>query len=187
MRRIAREVGISATAIYLYFANKDAIFEALVDEGMERLFETLSAIRSEGGPPMDVFERMCRGYIEFGLQNPEYYEIMFVLRSEAMSRFPADKYRRARRNLGLMGEVIEAATGSSSDSALIRATSVWASLHGVVSLIIAGRVDARINQHAVVDHTVARLCADVLQKRIEAPPADSVGIRSDPDIQSIQL
>ena len=37
MRKLAKSVGCTATSIYLYFSNKDALIHALIDEGMEGL------------------------------------------------------------------------------------------------------------------------------------------------------
>ncbi len=161
MRRIAREIGISATSIYLYFNNKDALFEALVDEGMDRLFETLSRARASAGDSIESFHRMCRAYVTFGLENPEYYELMFMLRSDAMSRFPAEKYRRARRNLDLMQEVIADASGVDKAQARIRATSTWMTLHGAVSLIVAQRLDVQIDREGMIECILARLDAEI--------------------------
>lgn len=157
MRRIAREIGISATSIYLHFASKDALFEELVDEGMERLHQDLRRARDASPSDHEAFGAMCRAYVRFGLDNPEYYEIMFVLRSREMSRFPMAKYRRARRNLDMMAQVIADAASLRVDDARLRATAVWMTLHGVVSLIVAQRIDVHIDQESVIDFILNRL------------------------------
>jgi AcrR family transcriptional regulator len=94
MRKIARAVGCSATSIYLHFENKDALIHALIDEGMHQLHEALGRLPGRGATAAER-ETLCRTYIDFGLDNPEYYEVMFMLHPERMARYPAEKYRRA--------------------------------------------------------------------------------------------
>src|SRR5512133_530575 len=84
LRRIAAQIGCSATAIYLYFENRDALVHSLIDEGFDMLYQRLLRAAAEDGldPTADPLGRLRRigwEYIGFGLDNPEYYEIMFML------------------------------------------------------------------------------------------------------------
>ncbi|PEN14026.1 TetR family transcriptional regulator [Longibacter salinarum] len=150
MRRIASEIDYSATSIYLYFDNKDMLLHALIDEGMNQLFDALSTIaKQHQSAPIDRLEALCDGFISFGLDNPEYYEIMFQLRPERMERYPPEKYREARRNLDFFRMTLaEGASAGVFDvvDPRVCASSVWASLHGTVSLLLAERVDVRIDR-----------------------------------------
>ena len=47
---IAREAGVSKGTIYVYFQGKDDLFEALIDETRDRLFEQLAAELDRPGP-----------------------------------------------------------------------------------------------------------------------------------------
>ncbi len=157
MRRIARTIGYSATSIYLHFEGKDALLHALIEEGMQRLGRVLKRAAASDGTPVMRLQRVCEAYVRFGLRNPEYYEIMFMLHPEHMKRFPPEKYRRARRNLEIIGNAIRDASSNASASAdelLMRASAVWASLHGAVSLIIARRIDAKITRKELVERVV---------------------------------
>ena len=159
MRRIAREIGYSATSIYLYFENKDALFHALIDEGMERLLEALkkAEVDQTGGAPTRL-RAICRQYVDFGLSNPEYYEVMFMLHPEHMERYPAEKYRRARRNLDLIASVLSEGI-QQGDFAMkdprVTASTIWAALHGAVSLLLVQRVDIRIDRDVFIEETMA--------------------------------
>lgn len=161
MRKIARAIGYSATSIYLHFENKDALVHALIEEGMERLQQRLEAAAAEHpDDPVACLQALCRGYLRFGLENREYYEIMFMLRPEQMERYPADKYRRARRNLDVIAAVLArgAAEGlTAPEDVQVRATVIWASLHGAVSLLIARRVDVRIDPEDLVAASVRQV------------------------------
>jgi AcrR family transcriptional regulator len=156
-RRIADAVGVTATSIYLHFESKNALFEALVDEGMDCLYARLTEARcSDSGAAGHDLAALCRAYLEFGLENPEYYELMFVIRTHAMSRFPAEKYRKARRNLDLLGDLLMRLDPEAlPDQVRVAATSIWASLHGVVSLLNAHRIDRAIEPDQLVEHAIA--------------------------------
>ncbi|MEM1042821.1 MAG: TetR/AcrR family transcriptional regulator [Bacteroidota bacterium] len=165
MRKIARSVGCSATSIYLHFENKDALLHALIDEGMMQLNASLQKIADSHPDPAERLEAMSRGYVHFGLDHPEYYEVMFMLHPERMARYPAEKYRRARRNLELFAEALGA--GAETDQfdvadPAMAASVLWAGLHGAVALLLAQRVDVRFERdaiaEAVVRHAIAGFC-----------------------------
>lgn len=157
MRKIARAVGCSATSIYLHFEGKDALIHALIDEGMARLHESLCAPHTEPDDPAAGLDAMARAYVRFGLENPEYYQVMFQLHPERMARYPAENYRRARRNLELFAAVIAAGVQRgvfAAESPDVSAHVLWTALHGLVSLLLAERVDVRVADEAFVDAAI---------------------------------
>lgn len=177
LRRIAREIGISATSIYLYFGSKDALFEALVEEGMHRLQMVLEAESTRSPTSLDAYRRMCRAYLEFGFNNPEYYEIMFIFRSDLMRRFPPEKYRKARRNFHLFQRVVEDVTALGKEDSRILTAAIWMTLHGIVSLVIGQRLDIGIDREKTVSRALEGLDALIISRMpplrenlSEAPP-----------------
>ena len=163
MRKIAAAAGCSATSIYLHFASKDALTHALISEGMERLYATLTATRAPD--PAERLGALSRAYVRFGLDNPEVYQILFQLTPERMERFPAEQYRRARRNIDLFAETIargaEAGRLRAEPTADVAANVLWTALHGLVSLRLAGRIDVRLAGDAFVEAAVAQALAGV--------------------------
>lgn len=155
MRSIATRVGVSATSIYLYFDGKDTLVHGLIDEGMESLHESLLRAEAPAAAPAARLENLCRAYLEFGRSNPEYYEIMFLLHPARMARYPAEKYRRARRNLEIFAAALEPLCPPGAD---LRLTShaLWCLLHGAVSLRIAGRMDSHVEPERLAAETVSR-------------------------------
>lgn len=158
MRKIAREIDYSATSIYLYFDSKDSLLHALIHEGMMQLYDMLcDAAEAHPDDPIARLEALCRCSITFGLDNPEYYEIMFQLRPERMERYPAEKYRQARRNLELFARALTDGMASGvlhANDARVSASTIWASLHGTVSLLLAERVDVRIDRDAFIEAAI---------------------------------
>ena len=163
MRRIAREIGYSATTIYLHFESKQELVYALIDEGAQRLFDlTVEAGRPHAAAPRTRLEKACQTYIEFGLANPEYYEIMYLLHPDQMGRYPTDKYRRARRNILYLRDCLvqlEQEGRLTLTDPLASATAVWASLHGTVSLILARRVDKSVDIDVLIRASIQSILA----------------------------
>ncbi len=176
MRKIARAIGYSATSIYLHFESKDALVHALIEEGMAQKYEALRSIVE--AHPEDVIARLkalCRGYIAFGIDNPEYYEIMYMLHPEQMARFPAEKYRRARRNLEVIVETLREGAERKLlrvEDPLVAASAIWAALHGAVSLLFSRRMDVRIDREAFIDTVIAQ----TLRSYIVAPEGADAGL-----------
>lgn len=158
MRKIADAIGYSATSIYLYFDSKDALLHALIHEGMMQLHEELEeAAARYAEAPLDRLRALCRCFIDFGLDNPEYYEIMFQLRPERMERYPPEKYREARSNLDFFGRVLREGEEQGIfgiEDAKVSASAIWASLHGTVSLLLAERVDVSIERETFIETAI---------------------------------
>ncbi len=182
MRRVASEVGVSATSIYLYYKDKKALIHALIAEGMEllgqglreSLAEAQAAGRSSAELPVKRIEAMCRQYLEFAQAHPEYYEIMFLLRPQLMDRYPRRMYRVARKNLGLAVRELAAADGqTASDEHRLRASVMWSTLHGAVSLMQASRFDASLPRERLMDEALATALAAGCPQRTPNLPAET--------------
>jgi AcrR family transcriptional regulator len=171
MRKIAAEIGYSATSIYLHFKNKDALFHALIDEGMSLLLER----QMEGAArnPDDAVQRLrvlCRGYIDFGLEMPEYYEIMFLLRPKLSNRFSIEIFRRARRNLDLVRATIETGvTEGMMDVGDVDSMThvIWAQLHGAISILLAMRLDIRVDRQEFIENVIDQVVLSVTKSRLQ--------------------
>lgn len=178
MRKIARAIGYSATSIYLHFESKDALVHTLIEEGMAQKYEKLRAIVE--AYPEDLIgrlEALCRGYIAFGIENPEYYEIMYMLHPVQMARFPAEKYRRARRNLEVIVQTLQKGAEQNLlyvEDPLVAASAIWAALHGAVSLLFSRRMDVRIDRQTFID----ALIAQTLRSYVAAPERHTAGVSS---------
>lgn len=166
MRKIAASVGCSATSIYLYFKNKDDLLHALIEEGFEMLHQNLTQVY-EGVPdsrPDAGIEGLCREFIRFGMENPEYYEIMFQLHPKHMRRYPVEKYRKARRNIDLIMHSLQQGHEQQlfyiPDARLV-ANVILSTLHGGISLMNAGRIDAKVDRESYVETIIQSVLAGI--------------------------
>lgn len=160
IRMIARRVGCSVGTIYFYFENKDVLVHALIEEGFDKLLEIQEQTEVLVADPLERLQTLCRNYIRFGLDNPEYYEIMFMLKPPQMARYPAEKYRKARRGL----EVLSAAIAQCHQSGFmqvhqpfVRAHLIWGFMHGIITLLQAKRIDRSIDRNTLIEETVRQV------------------------------
>src|ERR1700761_8372415 len=78
IRKIADLIEYSPTTVYLYFKDKDEIFFILHDIGFQKMQEL--NVNLEGLDPLQELHQMGENYLEFGMMNPEFYDLMFVQR-----------------------------------------------------------------------------------------------------------
>lgn len=160
MRKIARSIGYSATSIYLHFTGKDQLVHALITEGMRLLMHRLQPIFDDLKlDPVEIIRRICHAYVEFGLANPGYYEIMYVLHPESITRYPEKQYREARalvenlRNVFARGMSLGIIDRSNPTTT---ANVLWSQMHGLVSLIHGQRFDRSLARDSLISDAVER-------------------------------
>jgi AcrR family transcriptional regulator len=175
MRKIANEVGCSATSIYLYFDNKDALLHALIEEGFDLLMKACYQVLERDSGTLAKLLDMLNAYIQFAIDQPEYYSVMFSLRPAQMSRYPADKFRKARKGIELTAELLKQAEKEgiieSGQDTYLLAWYMWSNMHGGVMLMLSQRLDVKIEPRefvrTIVERTLSSLLQDVeLMKKI---------------------
>ena len=80
IRKIADIIQYSPTTIYLYFKDKNEIFYSLHELGFQKMAELNRNLPDIKNPLTRLF-KMGENYIEFGLSNQEFYDIMFISRA----------------------------------------------------------------------------------------------------------
>lgn len=79
IRKIAAEIEFSPTTIYLYYKDKAEIVHALHQEGFKMLSEQFKVLRNVEDP-FERLKAMGRSYINFAMENRDFYEIMFIMK-----------------------------------------------------------------------------------------------------------
>ena len=78
VRAIADRIEYSPATLYLYFKNKDDIFYALHEEGFRRFIEYQRRADVLDDPAQRL-KKMGQDYLNFAVENPEYYDLMFIM------------------------------------------------------------------------------------------------------------
>ena len=137
-RRITQAVGVSATALYLHFTGIEDVLDQLRIEGHEVLARYLRSADPKLPAPARIRE-MGRAYYRFGLENPRYFNLMFGPRAGARHR---ESVQREMFTLLLLRDAVQAgiATGTLRRDldASVATNALWAEIHGITALAVAG-------------------------------------------------
>lgn len=171
MRKIARKADVSATSIYLYFQNKDDLLLALIETSIANLSAALEDQLEETDDSIMKLEKMANAFMTFALENPQEYEIIYMVRPEEMPKFPKEKFQQIRKIYELLAGII--AEGHNAgllkvDNPLMSAYTLWAQLHGVASVIISKRLDTRIPTGGFVDQAVDHIIQGFISQKTPA-------------------
>jgi AcrR family transcriptional regulator len=142
MRKVAQRIEYSPTTIYLYFKDKGELFQAICEEMFAKLSRKLEeqAKKRAADPvadPIDALREGLRIYAKFALKNPEHYTVTFMLPRKHFVPFDGSMGQQTFQYLrgGVAGCVESGAFPPIDVEAA--AQSLWAAVHGVVSLLIA--------------------------------------------------
>jgi AcrR family transcriptional regulator len=83
LRKLAREVGVSATAVYRHFPDKHALMSALAAEGLHELSVAQHAASDAAGGGLAGFNATGRAYVRFALANRALFRLIFSHPSRA--------------------------------------------------------------------------------------------------------
>jgi AcrR family transcriptional regulator len=134
MRKLATRVGYSPAAIYLYVQSKAGLFGGLVEESFQRLSESLAGLADS--PHADPIERLKRGlrvYVDWGASHPHDYQLAFLLPNPAGGPY---KTHQAFDVLRAMVTACIPAHKAQRRRAETASQAIWASVHGMTSLLI---------------------------------------------------
>lgn len=140
IRKIADEVGVSSTCLYMHFRDKDEILLEICTAALEELLALNSEIAAL---PLDAVERarlMLRAYVEFALRNPNAYRLVFCAPSPAGShgrpQIAKDLGSRSgERFLAVVREIAAEGRLKAGDPRTVH-QALWAACHGLVALLI---------------------------------------------------
>ncbi len=136
MREVARRAGVTHQAPYHHFADRESILAELVTSGFSMLADRLS--RANDGAarygPRRVLYDAGHAYVDFVLEQPGRFRIMFRPELCDPARFPAAAQASDRAHTELMRMV--ALVHGAPDEAL--ATLHWSQVHGLASLMVDG-------------------------------------------------
>ncbi|MET4684607.1 TetR/AcrR family transcriptional regulator [Brevundimonas faecalis] len=139
IRKIADEVGLSSTALYMHFADKSEMLHEICRGTFENLIEGHRNLLSEDQPPEVRLRRMVEAYIQFGFEHPNAYRLTYLTRPiEAQEGAQSVAQETGHELFRAFAAVVEEAVtaGRIQGDPQAVAQSIWAAGHGLVSLRI---------------------------------------------------
>ena len=135
LRALAREVGVSPTAVYRHFPDKQALMESLALEGLNRLGAAqLAAAEKAGGGPSG-FAETGRAYVRFALAHPALFRLMFTQGDPISDHQASDPARE------LLTANTRMLAGDRKNAERL-ALQAWSIAHGIAMLMLDGRIPA---------------------------------------------
>ena len=146
MREVARAAGVSHQAPYHYFEDREAILASLAEEGFKALSKRLGNARTGIEAPAERLSAIARGYVEFAIDHPAMFRVMFRKDVVDTERFPACRLRGddAFARVGeIVSEIVaEGLPAEPSPQALM--VLFWSFAHGLACLILDGPLAKKI-------------------------------------------
>ena len=136
LRAVAKRAGVSATAPYRHFADRDALVSAVAAEGYRELAEHLARAHPSPETPDDLAE-IAIAYVHFALEHPALFRAMFAEPCD-----PAHEERAAATAAirAYVHGLVRAVFPEAEPEAL--STAVWSLVHGLAFLYLDGKLDA---------------------------------------------
>ena len=144
MRKVAELVGVTAMAIYRHFPDREALLNALADQGFTEIGQVLVS-QVGPGPVLQRMEAVIEVYLDFGLGHPHLFELMFLASRPGARQFPHDFAAGRSPTANLFADMLR--TGI--EEGLFReGEDIWeitfetgALMQGLVMLYLGGRID----------------------------------------------
>lgn len=143
LRKLAERVGVSRTAPYHHFKDKNALLCAIAEDGFARWEGTIDRIlESETLDEEQKYRAMIKSYLHFSSQNPEVYELMFgrtIWKSEsATPSLKSAAYPCFQHHVSCIKRWQDMGILSQNEDSLRLAQVIWGTMHGLSRLIIDG-------------------------------------------------
>lgn len=182
LRKVAQKAGVSHTAPYAHFADKQALIAAISTDGYRRLYEALSAAAQQhaGDPARQLIEGAW-AYAQYALSDTDHFKITLSGAIEKEKDYPAF-VEISQQSFALVVQIVEACQQAKvlkrGPSDLI-AIGVWSMIHGFVSLVLEDQISHTVlDRYSLRDMLILTLNqiarVELLPEMFPQPPAGSV-------------
>ena len=141
LRELAREVGVSATALYRHFPDKNALLTALAYQAADSLGEVQKTAAARAGGGRKGFEAMGAAYVKFAIDNPALFRLMFR-KAPDIDLLSADLEDVGSAHRGLRETIISLTPDTMTDQQRkTTALRAWSLVHGLACLILDEQIE----------------------------------------------
>jgi AcrR family transcriptional regulator len=138
IRAVAAAAGTPTAAVYALFAGKDALIAEVRDRAVAGLFRDLSAVPASDDPLADLYA-LAVAYRRWGREHRHLYAVLFG----GVQSFDPSGVAGAGDPVRPLMDAIDRGLSASvlAGDATAIALSLWVTLHGLVTLELAGALD----------------------------------------------
>jgi AcrR family transcriptional regulator len=165
LREVARRVGVSHTAPYRHFADKDSLLAAVAQEGFQMLHHALDVVPDKTSlDPLKRLQEIGVTYVDFALKHSTHYRLMFSAYGATSAQQNPELQQAAIQAFMVLVDSVK----NGQQRGLIRpddsqqlALTAWALTHGLAMLLMDGQVSMEDSQ------PVASLASFITQVLVE--------------------
>lgn len=175
-RQLAVRLGVSHSAIYRHFPDKQALIDALAEHGFGQLSTRFSeAVQKSADTTHIRLLALARTYVHFALDEPILMRVMFSGVSSDRKTLPSLK-RAAGTALDALRTLVEAAQARGElvgDDPLGVTLTYWAALHGLAELLTDDQLSGMVapaQTDTLIETTVEHLLSGTLRRSGAAQP-----------------
>ncbi|MEM1252716.1 MAG: TetR/AcrR family transcriptional regulator [Cyanobacteria bacterium P01_H01_bin.21] len=143
LRQVARRTGVSHTAPYRHFADKEELLAAVAEEGFQVFSRYLERARDAEPTPLKQLQATGNAYIEYALRYPTHYRVMFGSYCHDADAFPS-LTTTANQSFQILVEIIEAGQVKEeikTGEPRLLALANWSLVHGLAMLLLDNRLE----------------------------------------------
>ena len=160
LRGVGDRLGVSRTALYRHFADKQALLDEVAAEGFRMLRAALHEAWGTGGRA--GFDAMGIAYVHFAVAHPSHYRVMFGGLAARHEASPADA-EGAGESADAFQVLVDAIVAEQAAGRVRRedpqalALYIWAMVHGVAMLALDGLLPPPTTPDVLARLGIARL------------------------------
>ena len=140
LREVARSVGVSATAVYRHFPDKNALLDALREKGSVMLAEAQRAAIAKSSSTQQGFDNSGIAYVHFAIANPSLFRLMMKARTAELVVDSGTTLPRPA--LEVLQTTIKSVMpkDATEKQKQLRAVRSWSLVHGIAMLVLDGKL-----------------------------------------------
>lgn len=166
MRKLADKVGVSRTAPYHHFKDKNALLCALAERGFNQQEKMLAALKKQDHSTEQLFKEYVCAYMDYALEHSEIYDLMYG-RTLWKAGTPSDSLKKSSKQtfkawIEWVEELQEHGVLPNNNTPLRIGQTTWASLHGLARLFLDGIYLDQTDLSEMIEQMIKNLCSSRL-------------------------
>lgn len=170
LRKVASRAGVSHSAPYAHFADKQALVAAISTEGFKILYARFCQAANQE-KPADMLLEVAYAYIQFAQDAPAYFKVMFSNALEQEKEY-SEFVDISKKNFDLLVDIVrrcQAAGVLPAGAEDELAVGVWSLVHGFTALLLDRQIPSQILQRRPVKELLCEALNLVTCEKIPYP------------------
>ncbi|HMP28336.1 MAG TPA: TetR/AcrR family transcriptional regulator [Saprospiraceae bacterium] len=144
IRNIASEIEYSIGTVYVYYKDKNDILHDLHSQGFKQLGGAMKVLFNVADP-MERLKALGRVYLEFAIENPDLYDLMFVMKApmEFLESVHKEHWNEGKATFDVLRATVQQCMEKGhfvNHQLEPLAFAIWSMVHGMASLHISQRI-----------------------------------------------